>query len=56
LVETTKAESDIIAKAKQNNAVSDKLILDAKTELNKLKGQKTKLVEQRKAAQTKPEK
>jgi len=43
-------------KSKQAIMASDKLMLDAKTELNKLRGQKNKLIEQGKAAGTKPEK
>jgi hypothetical protein len=44
LVEIDTAENSIITKAKQNLVGSDKIILDAKGELNKLRGQKNKLI------------
>jgi hypothetical protein len=44
LVETDTAEKSVIGKAKQNLSGSNKVILDAKSELNKLRGQKNKLI------------
>lgn len=56
MVEVESAEKIVIDKSKVTLGAADKAILEAKTELNKLRGQKNKLIEQRKSLQTKPEK
>lgn len=54
--EIEKAENANMAKAKQNLQVSDKAILDAKTELNKLQAAKDKLITTKQSMTTKAEK
>jgi hypothetical protein len=55
LVEVEKTEKDKMAKSKANIATSDKVILDAKSELNKMAAEKNKLLEARKSVTTKAE-
>lgn len=54
--EVEKAEKANMAKAKQNLQNSDKAILDAKTEMNKLRGQKDKLIQTKQSVSTTAEK
>lgn len=54
--EVETAEKANMAKARANLQTSNKAILDAKTEMNKLRGQKNKLIATRKTVATKAEK
>jgi hypothetical protein len=49
LVEVDTAEKAVSVKSKGNLGESNKIILNSKAELNKLGGQKSKLVEQKKS-------
>jgi len=56
MLEIETAEKANMAKARAALQTSDKAILDAKTEMNKLRGQKNKLIATRKTVTTKAEK
>ena len=56
MTEIETAEKSNLAKIRAALQTSDKAILDAKTEMNKLKGQKNKLIATRKTVDTKAEK
>jgi len=56
LVEIDTAEKSVKEKAKANLEASNKIMLENRSELNKVRAQRRKLRQQKKAATTKPEK